>query len=73
MYSQINEEQLKRSIQYNSLNVPAGFITHFRDTDKVVLLTGEKINSKGPGNSFGPEDGILLGTGYDFNLRRAMK
>jgi hypothetical protein len=72
-YSQINPEQLKRSIQYNSLNVPSGFIANFRDSDTVVLLTGERIQEKGPRSSFGPEDGTLLGTGYDFNIGKVMK
>ncbi len=38
----------------------------------VVLLSGSVIETKGPRSSFGPEDGIILGTGYNFNVAKAM-
>lgn len=72
-YSEINEEQLTRSVLYNRMNVPAGFIVHFRDQNIVSLITGEAIQRKGPRTSIGPEDGITLGTGYNFDVRKIME
>lgn len=61
-YSMLDEHQINRAVLYNEWNVPSGFVVMFVPVNRLVFFTGQMIAKKGPGNSFGYQEGILLGT-----------
>jgi len=61
-YSQICPKQLERSVLYNHLNVPSGFIVYFRSINQIYFFKGYKIAKSGPGSKIIPEIGKLLGS-----------
>lgn len=67
-YSQIDEAQLKLANLFNDWGSPAGFIVWLRATNKVVFYSGRAITRKGEGNSFGSDDGVILGDMPNFRL-----
>lgn len=71
-YSMIDPDQMQRAITYVEWNVPAGFVIWFRKYNRVVFFSVATIANKGPGTSFGPRDGDLLGRYEEFNLKRLM-
>lgn len=68
-YSWIDKDQLDKAMLYNDWDVPAGFVVLFRATMQVVFFSGHRIAEKGPRNSFSPDDGMVLGGIFDFNLK----
>lgn len=71
-YSQIDPDQLDRALKYEYWNIPSGFIVWLRSINKVVWFKGTVIQRKGARASFGPEDGVLLGTIENFDLKRLL-
>lgn len=71
-YSMIDIDQLKLADTYFYWNVPTGFIVWLRQINKVVFYTPRKIIMKGARNSFGVEDGLLLGSLESCDLRPVM-
>lgn len=68
-HSFLNPKQIERAVLYNDWNVPSGFVFYFRKTNQIVFYSGKHIESVGPKNSFGPEDGQLLGRAELFDLK----
>lgn len=68
-YSALTEHQRDIAALYNDWSVPAGFVIWFFKFDKVVFYSGYTIKKKGPGTSFGFEDGLELGSTQEFDLR----
>lgn len=68
-FSDLSENQIERAAWYNEWRIPAGFVVYLRKIGGVVFISGETIKKKGPRNSFGIEDGILLGKFPNANLR----
>jgi penicillin-binding protein-related factor A (putative recombinase) len=67
-FSEISPHQLERAKLYNDYEIPAGFVVFFRELKKVFFYSGKAMITKGPNNSFSPEDGVLLGNLWQFNL-----
>lgn len=69
-YSVLDQHQIDRALMYGEWNVPSGFVVMFMKVNKLVFFTGLMISRKGPGSSFGWEDGIQLGsmTKCDLNI-----
>lgn len=68
-FSELREDQVKRAIRYNELNVPAGFVVWFRTIDVVVFYSGKDVETHGSGSRFDPSNGRVLGTIQSFDLR----
>lgn len=69
VYSDLDEDQVKRSILYNDYNIPSGFIVWFRPTKNVYFFSGRMIALGGPRNRFTPDQGRLLGRFENFDLK----
>lgn len=67
-FSQICPKQLERSVLYNSLNVPSGFIVFFREINKVFFFKGTDIMSSGQRSRIESKNGISLGSIIKMNL-----
>jgi hypothetical protein len=69
-FSSLKAHQVQRAGLYNEWNVVAGFIVWFRPIDTVVFYSGHDVQRSGPGTSFAPEDGMILGglANFDLNL-----
>jgi len=67
-YSEIDQAQLERSILYNELSVPSGFVVWFRSENKVMYYPGQLIQKFGPRSRFDCTNGITLGRFEQFNL-----
>lgn len=67
-YSEIDEKQLHRAINFNRFGIPSGFLVWFRQTNKVSFFSGLIIQKKGSGCRFVPQDGIPLGKWERFVL-----
>lgn len=72
-FSVIDENQLKKSTNYNYYSVPSGFVVWFRLTNQVVFIKGRTIAEKGPSCSFRAEDGLVLGSIESFDLKAIMR
>lgn len=70
-YSEIavRPQQLERAVLYNEHGVAAGFVVWHRKSHRVVYYHGGYIFHKGPGNSFLPTEGVLLGNLQKFNTQ----
>lgn len=71
-FSEIDDDQLKLSVVWLSWKVPSGFVVWFRSLNKVSFFSGNDIKSKGPGNSFQPTDGVVLGKIEGFDLKKLL-
>lgn len=67
-YSQISPDQLRRALCYQSYNIPSGFVVWLHSARQARFYSGQTIHRRGPGSSFRPEHGVLLGGLYDFSL-----
>jgi len=72
-YSEIDKDQLERSILYNELNAPSGFVVWFRPENKILFYSGKSIQKLGPRSRFDSSNGILLGRFEQFNLNMIIK
>lgn len=63
------EHQVKLAFDYNECGIISGFCIWFRKPDKVAFFTGQQVFSLSVG-SLTPEDGLILGTGFDFELQK---
>lgn len=72
VHSALDEDQVETAQLLNDWNVPAGFVVWFRPLDKIVYITGFTVCARGPGESFGPDDGRWLGGFADFDLKRVL-
>ena len=68
IYSVIDENQRKRAKLYNDWGVQSGFIVCFADHDRVVFFTGTQIEEKGERSSFHMDEGLYLGSRFNFAL-----
>lgn len=68
-HSHISRDQVLRGLCYESYNVPAGFVVWLRGANETRYYSAQTIHQRGPGKSFRPEHGLLLGGLYDFSLR----
>lgn len=69
-FSDIDENQLKKAVEYNKWGVPAGFVCLFRESNRVAFFQGVAIAELGTGNRFSVESGVALGMIGEFDLRR---
>lgn len=67
--SELKGTQVDRAAWYNEFRVPAGFVIWFRPINKVVFFSGAKIAAKGERSAFHWQEGLLLGTYENFDLR----
>jgi hypothetical protein len=68
-YSAIDRDQLRRALDLNDWNVPAGFVVFFREVNRVSFFSALSIALAGPGSSFSPEDGVSLGSLETLDLK----
>ncbi len=68
-FSDIDEDQLDRAVELNEWNVPAGFVVWFRGVNRISFFSGLRIRSGGHRTSFGPADGLPLGSLETFDLK----
>lgn len=65
-YSDLTMHQVM-SLQKISKSINSGYVVFFRDKDKVVFFSAEKLNLLKRRESLSADDGLLLGDSDDFN------
>lgn len=68
-YSKITAHQLKALSEYETHGIPTGYLIWFRGTDQVSFVKSSILRQVRRGSSIKPEDGILLGSIKNFDLR----
>ncbi len=64
--------QIDRSVMYNRLGVPSGFVCWLRAVDQVIFIPGKQVEELGPGTRFDGENSVVLGSVQSFDLRPAL-
>lgn len=67
-FSELDAAQVARSVLWNEMNVPSGFVVWFRPINMIFFYPGRQILKGGPGNRFRADEGIYLGGYADFAL-----
>lgn len=68
-YAFIDENQMRNLLEAGK-SINAGYVVWFRKIDAVVFFSAFRLRTVFPGEGLGIEDGLHLGTGGDFNVRK---
>lgn len=60
-YSQIDDKQLEKAVQFNRWKIPSGFVVWFRDPNLVSFFSGYEIERRGKRSQFVASSGKILG------------
>lgn len=71
--SYLKDHQVRTAALLNDWGVTAGFVVWFRKPNLVVFFTGHQARALEFGSSLKPEDGVLLGGGFSFDIRKLVE
>lgn len=68
--SDLESHQITSLLFLNEHNCTAGYLVYFKPIDKIVYFSAKQLANLNSGEGLGLDDGLLLGTSFEFDISK---